>query len=98
MGLSAGQWLALWNWSDLDPNEKRHLCYPSVWRWFQVEYVPRPFALIANPTEREWRQREYWEPAGKAAVASTAWPEALRLTDPVKRHSTTTAWRCRVLE
>lgn len=59
MGLSAREWLALWGWGHLDPNEKPHLRYPSVWRWFQAEGVPCPFTLIVDPTDRERRQEEH---------------------------------------
>jgi hypothetical protein len=61
MSLSAREWLALWRWGDLTPDEKPHLQYPSVWRWFQAEGVPLPLRRIADPTERERRQKEYEE-------------------------------------
>lgn len=61
MGLSAREWLALWRWDDLSPDEKPHLRYPSVWRWFQAEGVPCPLTLITDPGERKRRQREYGE-------------------------------------
>jgi hypothetical protein len=61
MGLSAREWLTLWRWGDLLPDEKPHLRYPSVWRWFQAEGVPCPLTLIADPAEQERREREYWE-------------------------------------
>jgi len=47
MGFSAREWLALWRWGDLTPDEKPHLRYPSVWRWFQAEGVPIPLRRIA---------------------------------------------------
>jgi hypothetical protein len=61
MVLSATEWIALWRWGDLLPDEKPHLRYPSVWRWFQAEGVPIPLPAIADPAERERRQREYRE-------------------------------------
>jgi hypothetical protein len=61
MGLSAREWLALWGWGDLSPDEKPHLCYPSVWRWVRAERVTLPLPRIVNPAERERRQREYTE-------------------------------------
>jgi hypothetical protein len=61
MGLSAREWLALWRWGDLSPDEKPHLRYPSVWRWFQAEGVPIPIAHITDRAERERRLREYDE-------------------------------------
>jgi hypothetical protein len=61
MGLSAREWLALWRWGDLSPDEKPYLRYPSIWRWVQAEGVPLPLPSIPDPAERERRQREYWE-------------------------------------
>lgn len=61
MGLSAREWLALWRWDDLSPDEKPHLRYSSVWRWFHAEDVPCPLTLIADSAERKRRQREYEE-------------------------------------
>jgi hypothetical protein len=61
MGLSVREWLALWGWGDLSPDEKPHLRYPSVWRWFQAEGVPCPLTLIADLAERKRREREYGE-------------------------------------
>jgi hypothetical protein len=61
MGLSAREWLALWRWGDLSPNDKPHLRYASVWRWIGAESVPLPLPTIADPAERERRQREHTE-------------------------------------
>jgi hypothetical protein len=61
MGFCAREWLALWGWGDLSPDEKPHLRYPSVWRWLQAEGVPLPLACLADPDERARRQREYEE-------------------------------------
>jgi hypothetical protein len=61
MGLSAREWLALWEWDDLSPDEKPHLLYPSWWRWFSAERVPCPLSRIADPAERQRREREYRE-------------------------------------
>src|SRR4051812_20563600 len=61
MGLSAREWLTLWAWGDLSPDEKPHLHYPSVWRWFKAEDVPYPLTLIVDSTERARRQQEYRE-------------------------------------
>jgi hypothetical protein len=61
MGLSAREWLALWEWGDLSPDRKPHLRYPSVWRWLRAERVPLPLTHIADPAERQRRQREYQE-------------------------------------
>jgi hypothetical protein len=61
MAISARELLDLWPEGDQSPAAKPHLCYPSEWRWFQAEGVPCPFSLIADPVERERRQREYGE-------------------------------------
>lgn len=61
MGMSARDWLELWQWGDLSPDEKPHLRYASVWRWIRCERVPLPLSGISDPVERERRQREYTE-------------------------------------
>jgi hypothetical protein len=61
MGLSAREWLALWGWGDLSPDEKPHLRYPSVWRWARAEGVTLPLTRIADPADRRRRQRESLE-------------------------------------
>lgn len=61
MGMSPREWLALWGCGDLSPNDKPHLRYASLWRWFRAENVPIPLPSIADPAERERRQREYRE-------------------------------------
>jgi hypothetical protein len=61
MGLSAREWLSLWQWGDLSPDEKPHLRYPSVWQWLQAEALPLPLTYIAEPGERERREQEYLE-------------------------------------
>ena len=61
MGLSAREWLALWGWGDLSPDNMPHLRYPSVWRWVRAEGVPLPLPRIADPAERQRREREYLE-------------------------------------
>jgi hypothetical protein len=59
--MSPGDWLDLWRWGDLSPDEKPHLRYASVWRWVRAEGVWLPLPSISDPTERERRQREYTE-------------------------------------
>jgi len=61
MGLTAREWLALWRWGDLSPDEKPHLRYPSEWRWFRAEGVPPLLSQIPDPAERKRRQREHLE-------------------------------------
>src|SRR5438067_2372593 len=61
MGLTAREWLALWRWGDLSPDDRPHLRYPSVWGWFRAEGVPLPLHQIADPAERGRRQPEYTE-------------------------------------
>jgi hypothetical protein len=59
--MSTREWLALWRCGDLSPDDKPHLRYASVWQWFRAENVPLPLSSIADPAERERRQREYRE-------------------------------------
>lgn len=59
MTLSEQEWLAQWGHESLYADDRPHLLYPSVWRWFRAEGIALPMTKIVCPSERARRLHEH---------------------------------------